>query len=115
MSSSTGDANSFRDAVAAAQNQIITFKIESTYGPGHQRQVIAVIFIYAWQVLQKGGMNPHGLNSGGYFAWYVEEGKKVGIREQFAKSFETPLTSPHTGQPIMNQCHFHGKFKTCRR
>ena len=66
MRTPAGDANSLGDTVAAAQDQIVTVEIESTDGPGHQRQVIAIIFFNTWQVLQKGGMNPHGFNLWGH-------------------------------------------------
>ena len=58
-------------------------------------------------------MNPHGLNSGRYVTGNMQKGKQVGIGEQFAENLETSLAPPHTGQPIVNQRHFHGEFKTC--
>lgn len=57
-------------------------------------------------------MNPHGLNFWGYVAGNMNKGEQVGIWEQITENLEASLASPHTGQPIVNQRHFHGEFIT---
>jgi hypothetical protein len=37
----------------------------------------------------------------------MEQGEKMGLGKELAEDFKTPLPSPHTREPIMNNGHLH--------
>lgn len=99
--------NTFSHAVATAEHKIITFEVELLDSLGHQGQVVAVLFFYKGQVLQKGRVDAHRFDERGNFVRYVEQCEKVGVGEKLAKNFKTLFPAPHPGQPIVNNCYLH--------
>jgi hypothetical protein len=93
--------------MAAAQDKIIPFQVETLYSHWEQRQIFPVTPFRKGEILNEGSLNRHSFYDRRNRTWDVQKGIKIGLRKKFAKDFETPFPSSHPSEPIMDNGYPH--------
>ena len=100
--------DAFRDAVGAADNEVVTRDVELLDGERHEGQVAAVVFPRAGELLEEARMrllvfDETALSLG----QEVDEGEDVGVREDVQNLLDDALGTGVDDEPVTDDSYFH--------
>lgn len=100
--------DAFRDAVGAADNEVVARDVELLDGERHEGQVAAVVFPRAGELLEEARMRLLVFDEAALsLGQEVDEGEDVGVREDVQDLLDDALGAGVDDEPVTDDSYFH--------